>query len=158
MRKFAANYLISDAGILLKNGIVVADNDGIALEFIDTTNDLKEIEQLIFYNGILISGVQFTKTSNPFLVSEEESPFQTFVLKLTFGFSQITIQHFVEISKQVQGQFQSMKIPEIMDQISGVLVKNGGFSKQTISGIYLLKGVDLQKLQFKPNTILKKIL
>jgi hypothetical protein len=158
MRKFAANYLISDAGVFLKNGIVVADNNGTALEFIDTTDDLKEIAQLIFYNGILISGVQFIKTDQKLVVTESPSPVGTFILKLTFGLKQITIQHFVELAKQVQEQFQEMKIPEIVGAITTVLIMNGGFSRENIPGIYLLKGVDLQKLQFKPDTILKMII
>lgn len=157
MKKFAANYLISEAGVFLKNGIVVADDNGKALEFIDTTDDLKEIAGLIFHNGILISGVQYIKTMQEKLVSKAISPADTFLLKLINGLNQISILQFVELAKQLQEQFPEMKIPEIVETTTEVLV-TGGFSKDNQPGIYLLKSVDLQKLQFKPDTILKKII
>ena len=50
MRKFTANYLVTASGTFLKNGIVIAEENGTAIEFIDTTGDLKEIAQLTFYN------------------------------------------------------------------------------------------------------------
>ena len=56
MRKFAANYVVSYTGEFLKNGIVIIEDDGTDIRIINTNGDLMESEQLIFYNGILLTG------------------------------------------------------------------------------------------------------
>jgi hypothetical protein len=158
MRKFAANYLVSEAGEFLKNGIVIARNDGTALQLIDTKGDLKETEQLIFHNGILMGGCSFTKTNASFAVSFNDQPFRSFVLQSITEATQFSIQNLIDLGKQVQIQFPEMKIPAILNEISATLLTDGGFIKETIPGIYLLKGVDLVGLHFTPKSGLKKIL
>lgn len=158
MRKFAANYLISESGIFLKNSIIIAEEDGTVLEFIDSKGDLREIAQLIFFNGILIPGCTFVKTSDAIPDSEPDHPVRSFVFQSLAGLSQVSIHNLIESGKQVQEQFPEMKIPEIMNEITEILLSNGGYSKEKIPGIFLLKEVNLPELQFTQRSRLKKII
>lgn len=157
MRKFAANYLVSDTGVFLKNGMVIARADGVIEQYIDTKGDLREVEQLSFHNGILIAGFSFTrnKTSSPNLLSD--NPFWSMVLQLAGGFEQLLIQDYMEMGKKLQVQFPRMKIPAIMNEITAALLSEGGFEKQTNPGLYLFTGVDLVNLHFTPKSRLMKI-
>lgn len=158
MRKFAANYIVTDGGEFLKNGIVVATDDGIALKFVDTKGDLRETEQLIFHNGILMPGCAFAKTNASPGGSGNEQPFSLFVLQSVAGSTQISVQNLLDLGKMAQVRFPEMKIPAILKEISATLLTRGGFAKETIPGIYLLTGTDLVELRFTPNFRLKKIL
>ena len=158
MRKFAANYLISDTGVLLKNGIVIAGEDGLIARYIDTQGDLREVEQLIFHNGILMGGCQFTKINTSKPGSTSGNPFHSFMLQAVAGSTQFSIHNLVDLGKQLQLQFPEMKIPAIMNEISEILLADGVFIKESIPGIYLLSSVDLVELHFTPQSRLKKIL
>ena len=158
MRKFTANYLVTDSGVFLKNGILVVEEDGSSMQYFDTTGDLKEIAQLSFHNGILLAGFIFSKNNVSVPFSETENPVKSMVLRLIAGSIRFSIQDLLELCKQVQDQFLEMKIPEIMNEISEVLLLNGGFVKENTPVIYLLTGVDLPELHFTSRTKLKKIL
>lgn len=158
MRKLAANYVVSVNGDFLKNGIVVADEDGTVAEYIDTKGDLTEIAQLIFYNGILIAGFTFVRINAEIQVSETDHAIQSFIVQSITGQKQLSIQNLIELAKQVQDQFSELKIPEIIHEIIEVLLLVGGFSKEKIPGIFLLTGNDLVGLHFTPKSRLKKIL
>lgn len=56
MRKIAANYIFPVSQKPLKNGIIEIDNNGYITNIIDTEGDLREAENIEFYNGILIPG------------------------------------------------------------------------------------------------------
>ncbi len=56
MRKIAANYIFPITQKPLKNGIVYVDDAGTIIDLIDTKGDIKETENLEFYNGILVPG------------------------------------------------------------------------------------------------------
>ena len=158
MRKFAANYLISDTGIFLKNGIVIAKENGTVMRYIDTVDDLKEIAGLTFYNGILMTGFMFLQSNKPIEPSESDSPICALVMRLTKELSLLSMQNLIDLGKKVQEQFPEMKIPEIMNEIQGILQSNAGYIKENLPGIFLLAGVDLPRLRFKPTTKLKKII
>ena len=158
MRKFAANYLISDSGLFLKNGIVILGEDGLVVQYIDTKDDIKEIEQLIFHNGVLMAGFKFTKTNSENLRFESDQLFRSFVLRATADSTQFSIQDLIDLGKQLQVQFPEMKIPAIFDEITVTLQTDGGFTKETIPGIYLLIGTDLVGLHFTSRSKLKKIM
>lgn len=158
MKKFAANYLVSEAGKFLKNGIVVAEEDGTAVEFIDTEGDLDEIAQLTFHNGILISGYTFIRTNAEPSISESEHSISSFINQSVAELSPISIHNLIEIGKQIQTLFPEMKIPEIMSEINTILLENSRFRKEKMPGIFLLIGVDLVELHFTPKSRLKKIL
>ena len=157
MRKFAANYLVSETGIFLKNGILVAEEDGTAVQYIDTKGDLTEIARLAFLNGILMSGCAFVKTGHNIPDLVPDHPVRSFVFQLLKGSNQISIHSLIESGKQVQEQFPEMEIPEIMHQ-TAILLANSGYSKENIRGIFLLTGTDLAELHFTPKSRLKKII
>lgn len=158
MRKFAANYLISESGVFLKNGIVFVLEDGTALGMIDTKGDLRETEQLIFYNGILMAGCSFSKTNAATTISGNDQPIRSFVLQSLIKSTYLSIQNLFDLGMLVQIEFPETKIPSILNEISEVLLTNGGFTKVSSPGIYLLTGVDLSGLKFTPKSRLKKIL
>jgi hypothetical protein len=156
MKKFAANYLIAESGVFLKNGIIVSDEDGTALQYIDTTDDLKEIAQLTFHNGIMMAGCRFLKTNSP--VSESENQLNALVMKAVEGQSIFSLLDLIELGKLIQREFPEMKIPEILNVSMDMLQSNFGLIKETFPGIFLLTGVDLPRLRFKPTSKLKRIL
>lgn len=156
MRKFAANYLVSDNGVYLKNGILVAGEDGFVLKYTDTKGDLRESAQLTFLNGILMAGCTFVKTKAA--NSEPEQPFESMVMKSLAATAKFSIYEMIDLGKLLQVQFPEMKISSILNEISTVLINSGGFIKENIPGIYLLNGVDLSGLRFTPKSRLKKIL
>jgi len=158
MRKFAANYLISDTGIFLKNGIAIVGEDGCVVQYIDTNNDIKEIEQLIFHNGVLMAGYKFTKTNSDNLRFESDQTFRSIVLRIVGDTTQFSIQNVVDLGKQLQVQFPEMKIPAILDEIAVTLQTDGGYTKEPIPEIYLLIGSDLAGLHFTSRSKLKKIM
>ena len=158
MRKFAANYIVSETGVFLKNGIAIAQDDGTVLRIIDTKGDLQETEQLIFYNGILMGGCSYSKANTTTAISEADYPFRSFVLQSVAGITHFSIQNLIDLGKQAQVQFPEMKIPEILNEISEGLLTNGRYTKENVTGIYLLNGADLFTLRFTPKSRLKRIL
>jgi hypothetical protein len=157
MKKFTANYLFSDSGEFLKNGIVVADDDGTILEYIDTTGNLKEIAKLTFLNGILISAFNYTKTErqNNLL---EENPIVSFVVNAAHDLSELPLLKFLDLCKSVQEEFPKMKIPEIYSELSTAIERDGRFQKQKLRGLFLIRSLDLPELRFKQSSNLKQIL
>lgn len=156
MRKFAANYVLSANGEFLKNGIVVADEDGFITQFIDTKGDLREIAQLTFLNGILMAGTLFIKANTANFDSDQ--PFESLVIKSATELTQFSIPETIDLAKQVQHQFPEIKIPEILNRITTILQTRAGFSMEITPGIYLLSGTDLVNLHFTSKSKLKKIL
>jgi len=147
MKKLAANYLISETGKLLKNGILLTEDNGVPLDFIDTQGDLDEIAQLSFHNGILIAEQTFTRIN---------SETQAFISPVIQGKDQLSLHDLVELAKQYQVQFPEMQIPEIWNAINTILQPD--FRKEKALGIFLLIGCDLPGLQFTSKSRLKKIL
>jgi len=56
MRKLSANYIFDGRGNFLKNAILILDDDNSVLQLIDTKGNLKEENNLEFYNGIITPG------------------------------------------------------------------------------------------------------
>jgi hypothetical protein len=158
MKKFAANYLVSETGAFLKNGIVVLNDDGEVLEIVDTGGDLQEMAQLTFLNGILIPNFRLVKVLSESQQVNDGFSVQSFLNRLADGFSEISFHQWIEISVQIQKQFPNTTIPEIFDTINVGLQTSLGYSKQTISGLFLLKGIDMVNLHFTSGNRLKKIL
>ncbi|MBL7972728.1 MAG: hypothetical protein JNL03_14510, partial [Prolixibacteraceae bacterium] len=80
MKKFAANYVISESGDLLKNSILIAEDDGTVLEYIDTKGNLQEMARLTFLNGILLSGFSFVRVREPLPVPDDDHRFSSLFL------------------------------------------------------------------------------
>jgi hypothetical protein len=157
MKKFAANYVVSEDGVFLKNGVIIVGVDGFVVKYIDTKGDLQETQQLTFYNGILMTGCLYSKTTVVTTPFEENQSVRMVVLNSVAALTQLSIQDLIDLGKQIQVQFPEMKIDFILKEISQVLLINGGFTKENTSGIYLLTGANLVKLRFTPNSRLKKI-
>lgn len=155
MRKFAANYLVSDGGIYLKNGIVVVGDTGAPVQYIHTNNDLREIAQLSFLNGILMAEYTFKKVTEANLGYGH--PLESLIINSLSRSSQFSMHEMIKLGKQIQLQFPEMKIPEILNGITEVLHTTCGYAKENIPGIVLLMGIDLVNLHFTAKSRLKKI-
>jgi hypothetical protein len=158
MKKFAANYLISETGAFLKNGIVVLNDDGEVQEIVDTGGDLQEMAQLTFLNGILIPNFRLVKVLSESKQVNNDVSVQSLITRLADGLTEISLHHWIEISVQVQKQFPNKTIPEIFGAMNAELQTSLGYSKQNISGLFLLKGIDLVNMNFTSGIRLKKIL
>jgi hypothetical protein len=158
MKKFAANYVISGSGELLKNGIIVAEDDGSVLEYIDTEGDLPEIARLEFHNGIFLGGFTFVKVRDPLPIMDLDSRFSSLILPEISGMNEISILKWLDLCKKIPALFPDRIITEIMKIITDIICTVGGFSKESTSGIYLLTGSDLIRLKFTTNCRLKRIL
>ncbi len=56
MKRFAAQYIITNSGPPLKRAVINTSDDGTILSVEDTSGDLKEKHSVEFYNGIIIPG------------------------------------------------------------------------------------------------------
>ncbi len=56
MKRFSAQYIITNSGPPLKRGIINAEDDGTIINVEDTLGDLQEKRSVEFYNGIIIPG------------------------------------------------------------------------------------------------------
>jgi aminodeoxyfutalosine deaminase len=56
MRRFSAQYIITNSGPVLKRGVITTNDDGTILDITDTGGELSEKHSTEFYNGIIIPG------------------------------------------------------------------------------------------------------
>lgn len=56
MRKISANYIFPVSSAPLKNGILVLNEKNYIIDIIDTKGEIKEIQNLEFYSGVIIPG------------------------------------------------------------------------------------------------------
>jgi cytosine/adenosine deaminase-related metal-dependent hydrolase len=56
MRRFTAQYIITNSGPPLKRAVLTTEDDGTILSIEDTEGDLKEKHSIEFYNGVIIPG------------------------------------------------------------------------------------------------------
>ena len=156
MKKFAANFILSDSGNLLKNGILIANDDGNVMEIVDTKGNLDEIAQLTFHNGILLTNNFYIKKN-----FEQEPDFLANIpiwvndLKMN-ELQQLSTPELIEKAKQAQTENTELKIADILNSLFSYL--RLCFEKQSCPGIFLLMGSDLIGLHFKPQSRLKRIL
>lgn len=155
MRKFAAHYLLTDTGLLLKNGMALAD-DHSNIQFIDTKGELAEVEQMIFHSGLLMGSYTFIKTdgiTNAGL--ENEIPQQ--LVDSILNKDQLLLKEMIDLAMQLQDLFPQLNIPAILHKTEQVLISKA-YIKKTVPGLYLLSGINLHTLRFTPRSRLKKIL
>ena len=158
MKKLAANYAICDSGELLKNGIILAEDEGSVLEYIDTEGDLQEIARLEFHNGILLGGFTFVKVREAVPIMDFDSRFSSIILPKISGMNEISILKWMDICKKIPALFPDMMITKIMRGITDILCTDGGFRKEDTPGIYLLTSSDLIVLKLTINCRIKRIL
>ncbi|MGE5395841.1 MAG: hypothetical protein ACM3P1_13945 [Candidatus Saccharibacteria bacterium] len=153
MIKHAAHYLLTDSGLLLKNGIAAADNNG-TFRFIATREELIEIEQLIFHSGLMISAFEFIKEDNLSTSTGTKDLHPLFYPIINKD--HLSIKEVIELARELQHVFPEMNIPDLLQKIEQVLLSNG-FVKKTVPALYLLSGLDLQTLRFTERTKVKKV-
>ena len=158
MRKFAANYVISGSGDLLKNSILIAEGDGTVLEYIDTKGKLQEMAQLPFLNGILMAGFNFVRVRELLQDLGDDDRLSSFILQELEGENEISMLKWLEICKRASYYLPDLVITEYFKEINNWLFLDGGFRKEDGSGVYLLTGTDLLALKLTGNTRLKRIL
>ena len=56
MKRFSAQYIITNSGPPLKRAVITTEDDGTIINIEDTAGDLKEKHSVEFYNGIIIPG------------------------------------------------------------------------------------------------------
>ncbi|MDO9066465.1 MAG: hypothetical protein Q7U96_05215, partial [Chloroflexota bacterium] len=56
MKRFSAQYIITNSGPPLKRAMITTEDDGTILSIEDTGGDLEEKHSVEFYNGIIIPG------------------------------------------------------------------------------------------------------
>lgn len=154
MRKFAAHYLLTPTGRLLKNGIALAKDNG-TIQWMDTKGQVDEYERMIFHSGLLLEGFEFQKMPGSALhfPPPENSPslFNQFA-----HLNRLSLNEWVELAKQLQVLQPEMDMVKIIEHMEQEL-KTMGYEKKTIPGLYLLSGMDLGNLRFKDKTSVKKI-
>lgn len=152
MKKFAAHYLFTDNGLLLKNGIAVANNK--TFQFIDTGGELTEIEQMIFHSGLMIGAFEFIKQDD--FASANSTGNLPLLLDQVLSKDHLSLIEIIDLVRQLQDSFPERNIPDLLNKIEQVLLSNG-FIKQTIPALYLLSGLDLKTLRLTDTTRLKKV-
>ncbi len=153
MNKFAANYVLSGTGELLKNGILIANDDGTVVEIIDTKGDLDEMAQLIFHNGILIANNLYIRENK---ITPEKNELSQFISLKISNYLQLSVYELIDIAKQTQVEFPELTIIQIFTTIISLL--NAYFSRGKKAGVFLLIHSDLVGLHLKPQSRLKQIL
>lgn len=56
MKRFSAQYIITNISAPLKRGIITTEDDGTIISIENTCGDLRETDSVEFYNGIIIPG------------------------------------------------------------------------------------------------------
>ena len=56
MKRFSAQYIITNSGPPLKRAIITTEDDGTVINIEDTHGELQEKHSVEFYNGIIIPG------------------------------------------------------------------------------------------------------
>lgn len=158
MKKYAAHYLLTDTGNLLKNGIAVAGEEGYIVEYIDTKGAIREQEQMIFFSGMLSAAFDLVKHPNSLVNPFPEDSFEIQVIQSADGSKGLSFTQLVELARQLQQQFPEMDVPALLANMIRVLTANAQYVKEPRAGIYLLTGLDLKTLHFTPQSRLKKIL
>lgn len=147
MKKLAANYIISESNKFLKNGILLAEDNGTATEYINTNGDLDEIAQLTFHNGILVAGQIFIRVN-----LEVKPPFNENIQDK----EQLSLNDLIELAKENQLLHPERTIPEIWSALNADLALS--YRKENAAGIFLLIGCDLPSFRFTVKSRLKKLL
>lgn len=158
MKKLAANYVITDEWDFLKNGILIAEDDGTVLEYIDTKGYLEEIAQLVFYNGMLIPSFKFKRLHSPVAFSDSDSRLSSFLLAEMEEKQEISIVEWLGTCKKIQEYFPDIPVTEIFGKVSNMFVAEGGFQKENFPGVHLLTGADLGILKLTSSTRLKRVI
>jgi cytosine/adenosine deaminase-related metal-dependent hydrolase len=56
MKRFSAQYILTNSGPALRRGVITAEDDGTVISIDNTRGNLRESQTVEFYNGIIIPG------------------------------------------------------------------------------------------------------
>lgn len=156
MRKFAAHYVLTETGDLLRNGLAeVAPNGQVTL--IDTKGSLIEIERLIFHSGLLIKGFEYIRNTQPSAITTNQSNAAGPLFSKILQSELVSLPEVFELAKQLQEVYPNQTVPQLLSHIDYALTEGNAYSKSAVSGLYLLSSLDLSTLRFKPSSRLKRI-
>lgn len=158
MKKFAAHYLLTHTGEVLKNGIAVVGGDGYIMEYIDTKGHIQEQEQMIFHSGMLTGAFDLVKGYHLSDNSFAKDSFSLQVVQSAADSQRLSFTQLVESGRQLQQQFPEMDVPALLNTMIRVLISDAGYVKEPQAGIFLFTGLDLKTLHFTAQSRLKKIL
>lgn len=158
MKKFAAHYLFTDSGALLKNGIAVTGQDDFVVEYMDTLGELQELEQMIFHSGLLLGAFELTKQPGATIDPFPQDLFQLQLIHLLANSDQLSLHQLMDTAIELQKQFPEITIPDLLNRMFGILASGAGYVKKPLPGLYLLTGLDMTGMHFTPASRLKKIL
>jgi hypothetical protein len=158
MKKLAANYVLSESGDLLKNGILIAEDDGSVLEYTDTQGNLQEMAQLTFHNGILMANFSFVRVHESLPLFEHDERFMSTFLPDLASKGEVSILGWLEICKMFSASYSDLIISQVFREVTSTICGDGGFRKENVPGVYLLTGSDLLVLKLSKNVRLKRIL
>ena len=157
MRRFAAHYLLTETGNLLKNGLAEVATNG-QINLIDTRDNLIEIERLIFHSGLLIKGFEYVRnTLSPDSFQDKTLPLHP-LLADALKSTRLSLLQVTELAKHLQQELPGKTIPELLALIDQALLADRLFVKEPVPELYLLASIDLSTLRFKPGSKLKKII
>ncbi len=128
MKRIGAHYLYINPDILLKNGVIEIDNNGVVSDYFSLDNTLVESAHTEFYTGLLTPAFGITE-----LTENNISPIQ-YLKKIQQHSPESSILDFIKSS------------PE-----KAVIEKN------TKTDIWLLENIDLINLKVTPQTTIRKI-
>ena len=135
MRKFSANYIYCYPTGLLKNGIIILDDNNRIIDLIDNQGNLQEEANLEYFNGILLPGfISNLNHSDPDYFQYEDN-------KLAFN----KLVHFQQINS-------SINLFDLLNSESERVLgyKYRGFEKGNITGVNLIENVNLAELKLSP--------
>lgn len=158
MKKFAAHYLLTSTGVLLKNGLAVTGEDGFVTAYIDTKGEIQELEQMTFHSGLLLEAFELEKREQWAVISFPEDLFHLQLIPLLANSGSISLHQLIDTAKELQQQFPEIKIPDLLNKMLMILISEAGYIKKPLPGLFLLKGLDLAGMHFTPASRLKKIL
>jgi hypothetical protein len=157
MKKFAANYLITQSGKFLKNGMVTIGQDGWITEITDTHGDLQEVAQLIFCNGILMADFGYIQTGPKVVKPVHQDEIEALIEAFSNDSPKLSSQKTIELCVQIQAMYNKMTIPEIMTRVTEFFMRDGRYIKQELAGLILLSGNDLVNLKFRTTCKIRRI-
>jgi len=157
MRKFAAHYVLTETGELLKNGLAEVAPNG-TIRFIDTHGELAETERMIFHSGLLMKGFEYVKnqelTPSQHVPADHPLP----LLNQANQSDHLSLAQVIELAQQLQSELPGHSLIEILSLIDRILLSGHRYVKSPVPGLFLITLLDLSTLRFKSISRLKKII
>jgi hypothetical protein len=132
MKRFAAQYIVTYSGPLLKRGVVTVEDNGTIVSVTDNAGVLTEEHSTEFHNGIIIPGTKITilEELKTLQLTLPEIPLQDLILRAGLNF------------QAAQGDTE-----QLIEIIAG-----------TKPGLLLIQDLDLQKMKLLPESYITRLI